>query len=50
MATRKAHRKAALGKTDDYVSPEELVKNYREKQKSYSIYKRAVIFMNTVET
>jgi len=42
-ASRKARRKAESGIDRDYISPEELVKNYREKQKSYTIYKRAVI-------
>lgn len=42
VATRKARREAESGIDKNYISPEELVKNYREKQKSYAIYRRAV--------
>lgn len=46
LATIKAKGKAQVGKLVDYISPEKIVKEYREKQKSYSIYKRAVIISN----
>lgn len=42
LASKTARGKALTGKNTDYVSPERLVKDYREKQKSYSIYRRTV--------
>ncbi len=42
MASKKERGIALSGKKTDYVSPERLVKDYREKQKSYTLYKRAV--------
>ena len=42
MATRRAESKKMLAKSVDYISPDRIVKDYREKQKSYVIYKRAV--------
>jgi hypothetical protein len=46
LASIKAKGKAEVGKLVDYISPEKIVKEYREKQKSYSIYKRAVFLEN----
>ena len=43
ISSKKERLKAQSGKIMDYISPERIIKDYREKQKSYTIYKRTVI-------